>query len=334
MRTSHVTARARVAADVRALVTGSGGFVGQWLCRELARQGWTVTGASLEGDPGTGVLSPEDHASVVWRREDLRDRRAIGLVLDAAAPEVIFHLAGISFVPAAAEDPMAALDLNVGVAVQILHEVRLRRAAGTLDPVVLVVGSAEQYGRHDAQSMPLREHSECRPRTAYAATKQAQEVFALEAFRSAGVRVVCTRSFNHSGRGQTTRFLLPALVNRVLAAKAAGDAEIPLGNTEPVRDFLHVEDAVRAYRLLAERGSSGEVYNVCSGNGVTVGDLAAEVLLAAGSGARLAPDPALKRAVDVPFLVGSNDKLRADTGWVPGRSRGDIISDLIRAASH
>jgi GDP-4-dehydro-6-deoxy-D-mannose reductase len=319
---------------VKALVTGAGGFVGQWLCRELVRRGWAVTGTSLAGDPGPGILCPEDHALVTWRSEDLRHEGTVAAGLDASEPDAIFHLAGVSFVPAALDDPTAALDANVGAAVRLLGEVRRRRAAGTIDPVVVVVGSAEQYGRHSADAMPLAETSECRPRTFYAATKMAQEVFALEAFRADGVHVVCTRSFNHSGRGQADHFLLPALVRRAVAAKSAGEARIAIGNADTTRDFLHVEDVARAYRLLAETAHDGEIYNVCSGEGATVGQVAGEVLQALGLDASLEADAALQRAVDVPVLVGSNDKLRTDTGWAPSRTRADIISDLIHAASY
>ena len=319
----------------KALVTGAGGFAGQWLCRELVRRGWTVTGSSLMGDPGDAILGSEDHAGVVWRHEDLREQSVVRATLETSQPDVIFHLAGVSFVPAAGGDPMLAFDVNAGVAVRMLNDVRERKAAGTLDPVVLIVGSAEQYGRHDASAMPLGEHAECRPRNFYAATKMAQEAFALEAFRSDGVRVVCTRSFNHSGRGQAKSFLLPALVDRVLAVRGKGEgAKIAIGNTITVRDFSHVEDTVRAYVALATEGLSGEVYNVCSGRGVSVGELAEEVLHAAGVEATLVPDDSLRRAVDVPCLVGRNDRLRADTAWTPTRTRADIISDLINAASH
>jgi GDP-4-dehydro-6-deoxy-D-mannose reductase len=316
-----------------ALVTGAGGFAGQWLCRELVRNGWHVTGSSLFGDPGTGVLSPEDHAEIAWRHEDLAAPGTVQAALDAATPGAVFHLAGVSYVPAAGGDPMVAFEANTGIAVRLLSEIGSRKAAGTLDPVVLVVGSAEQYGRHDASAMPLGEHAECRPRTFYAATKMAQEAFALEAFRGEGVRVICTRSFNHSGRGQSPSFLIPALVDRVRSARGNANARIPIGNTITVRDFLHVEDAVRAYRLLVEQGLAGHVYNVCSGQGISVGELATEVLNVAGVHATLVPDDSLRRAVDVPCLVGQNDLLREDTGWSPSRTRADIILDLLHAAS-
>lgn len=319
----------------RALVTGAAGFVGQWLCRALLRDGWVVTGASLTDPPGGGVLTPDERAAVHWMTADLRAADAVADALDAAAPDAVFHLAGISFVPAAREDPVSVCETNVMSAVVMLADIRRRRAAGTLDPAIIVVGSAEQYGAHDAADGPLAETAECRPRTIYAASKGAQEVFALEAARADGLRVICTRSFNHSGPGQAPHFLLPALVGRVLAARRAPSPRtLPIGNGHTTRDFLHAEDVANAYLSLAARGVPGEVYNVCSGTGVTVEALAREVCARAGVDAELVSDPALRRAVDVPWLVGDNSKLRSTTGWAPRRSRTDIMDDLLNAASH
>jgi len=318
-----------------ALVTGAGGFVGQWLCQALLHRGWEVTGTTVGAAPAPGVLGVDELASVRWRGIDLRpgvDRRTLSGLLDRVRPDAIFHLAAIAFVPAAGEDPMRALDTNVTAAVRLVDAMRLHRAAGTLDASLLVIGSAEQYGRRD-DARPITEHDELRPRTFYAATKCAQEAFALAAARADGIRVVATRSFNHSGRGQAPEFLLPALVRRAIAARVHPDAPVPIGNVEPVRDFLHVEDVVSAYISLVERGRPGEVYNVSSGVGVTVGEIAAEVLSRAGVTGPLTVEDSLRRTVDVPFLVGDNSKLRADTGWQPARTRTAIIDDLLNAAS-
>lgn len=254
--------------------------------------------------------------------------------VDAARPDAVFHLAGMAFVLEAGQFPERGLAVNVGSALHLLTALRSRRDAGVIDPTIVMVGSAEQYGRHDAAEMPLAESAECRPRNTYAATKAAQEIFALEAFRSSGLRVVATRSFNHSGPGQSPKFLLPALVARVRALQTGGGQSLSIGNTETVRDFSHVRDVVRAYIALAERGTSGEVYNVSSGAGVRVGDLVQEVCRAAGVSPTLVPDPALQRPADIPVLVGNNAKLRAHTGWAPALSRADIITDLLNAASH
>jgi GDP-4-dehydro-6-deoxy-D-mannose reductase len=99
-----------------------------------------------------------------------------------------------------------------------------------------------------------------------------------------------------------------------------------------IRDYLHVGDVVSAYLLLLEKGAAGEVYNVCSGQGVTVRELAQRVLSRMGIAAEITPDPALVRPVDVPILVGDNGKLRGATGWSVTRSIDDIIDDLVHAA--
>jgi GDP-4-dehydro-6-deoxy-D-mannose reductase len=317
---------------MRALVTGAAGFAGQWVSRELLARGWHVGGTALEATPP--VSSPNDPlASIRWHVADVRRGEDLSRILDLEKPDAILHLAGVAFVPAAEADPGAALEVNVVAAARLLAAVKRRRAAGTLDPIVLVIGSGEQYGRHDASQMPLAESAEQRPHSVYAASKAAQEYVALEAFRSSGVRVIATRSFNHSGAGQPDRFVLPALVCRALRVKTEGGRSLSLGNTSPVRDFLHVRDVARAYVDLVDRGTAGEVYNVASGTGVDVGTLARRVLALVGVDAILNTDAALVRPADVPILIGDASKLRRATGWSPQFTLDSIIEDLIRAAA-
>ncbi len=317
---------------MRALVTGAAGFVGQWVGRELVERGWEVTGTCLEDAPPS--VAPNDAlAAVRWQGADVRRAVDLARLLDASQPDAILHLAGVAFVPAAQADPGSALEVNAISAARLLAEVKARRASGTLDPLVLVVGSGEQYGRHEASQMPLAESAEQRPHSVYAASKAAQEFIALEAFRSSGVRVLATRSFNHSGPGQADRFVIPALVRRALALRASGERGLAIGNTTTVRDFLHVRDVTRAYVDLLERGTPGEVYNVASGTGVDVGTLAERVLALVGVDAILNTDAALVRPVEVPVLIGDATKLRRATGWSPRLTLDSIIDDLIRAAA-
>ncbi len=318
---------------MRALVTGASGFVGQWLCAALVERGDSVTGTAIEVDAGgiPPVREALRHA-VTWLRVDLRVREEIATALEVARPDVVFHLAGVTFVPAATADPGQAYDVNVVAAGRLLAEVAARRGAGTLDPVVLVVGSGEQYGRHDSPA-PLVETTAQQPLSIYGATKAAQEVAALQMWRGSGLRVVCTRSFNHTGPGQASHLLIPALVRRALALRGAPRPRLPIGNTTPVRDFLHVEDVIQAYLLLAERGAPGEAYNVSSGIGRSVGELASLVLARVGIDAELEPVAEYIRPVDLPVLVGDSAKLRAATGWRPRSGIEHAIDQLIHAAS-
>lgn len=318
---------------MRALVTGAAGFVGQWLCAALVARGDDVTGTALD------TTAPMPRASVAgslegvrWRRADLRDREDIAAVLDEARPEVVFHLAGVTFVPAATADPGLAYEVNVVGPARLLGDIGARKAAGNIDPVVVVVGSGEQYGRHAEESV-LREDAPQRPLSVYGATKAAQEVAALQAWRATGLRVVCARSFNHTGVGQPDHMLVPALVRRACALRRKQGAVLTIGNTTPIRDFLHVRDVVDAYLLLASRGMPGEVYNVASGRGRSVGELASLVLERAGVDAPLSPSAEFMRPVDLPVLVGDSTKLREATGWRPRSGVEQAIDELIDAAA-
>ncbi len=318
---------------MRALITGGGGFVGQWLARALLARGDSVVltglGATLTGPR---VLSGDERARVCWINADIRDTEDVEASLDRSEPDLVFHLAGVSFPPDAERAPASAYDVNALGAVRLLSSIRRRVAAGAPSPVVLVVGSGMQYGFHDPSEMPLDESAPQRPVTTYAASKAAQEIAALQFHRQFGLRVVCTRSFNHSGVGHGSQYLLPSLVGRVraLQRRADGPRSLSLGN-DVVRDYLHIDDVVRAYLSMAERGRAGEVYNVSSGRGVSVRQLATDVLQRAGVSADISTEATLVRASDIPVLVGSSVKLQRDTGWAPTRTHADIIDDLLHA---
>lgn len=313
----------------RVLVTGAAGFVGTYMLEALRDVG--VERFALATDAPD---RPTEAGDVCWLFGDLRDESYVANVVEMAKPDTVIHLAAISHLPTAAADPTLAWDVNVTATARLLHALGRARDAGVIDPTVLVVGSAEQYGRHDTHEFPLAEHSVQAPRTVYAATKAAQEILALQCWRATGLKVLVARSFNHSGRGQSTRFLLPALVQRAVELRGvAPGTRMPVGNRSPIRDFLHVTDVVAAYISLCRRGAPGEAYNVASGTGWSVQQILDRVLARAVVQATPVEDPALVRPVDVPVLTGDSHKLQRATGWSATRALDDIIDDLLHAAT-
>lgn len=314
----------------KVVVTGGGGFVGQWLARALLQRGDVVwlagRGESPPGDPA--ILTHDEWKAVTWLPTDIREDRDVAQLYAVARPDLVVHLAGISHVPEAEGAPIEAYEVNVVGAVRLLWAAASAKRSGGADPLMVIIGSGTQYGDHPAAEMPLPETAEQRPLSAYAATKAAQEVAVLHLARTTGLRVICTRSFSHSGVGHGSMFLIPSLVRRVreLAVKPG---PIEIGN-DVIRDYLHVSDAVSAYLALADRGQPGEVYNVCSGVGVSVRELATEALATAGVRADVVSAPGLQRRADMPVLVGSPAKLR-QTGWRPAKTYRDIFADLLRA---
>lgn len=313
----------------RVLVTGGAGFVGQWLTRALIQQGADVHAGVVHWPPRAPLLSAEERGAVKWTMLDVRSDDEVARAVDASAPDTVVHLAGIAFAPEANASPVRAFETNALGAMRLINRLN---ASGAKQTRVLVIGSAEEYGQQDASAYPIAENAVLRPLTPYAVAKSAQEMIALQAHRSTGLHVVCTRSFNHSGVGHGDSYLLPTLVRRAKAMPRSGGTMV-IGNRSVVRDYLHVADVVAAYIALLEKGKAGEVYNVCSGTGCTVGELAERVLNRTGVTADISSDPALLRPIDVPILVGDNSKLRSTTGWAPKRSIDDVIDDLIHAAT-
>jgi len=293
---------------VKALITGGNGFAGGYLAAHCAEQGDDVVAVDHSG--ATPV--------------DITDRGATHAAFVRHEPEVVYHLAALSHVGDSWSDPSAVYRVNIeGTA----HVLDAARAAGVRR--VVVVGSAEEYGRVDARDLPLREDTPLQPTTPYGVSKIAASFLALQAHLAHGLDVIRVRAFSHTGPGQSDRFLVPALAARIAAAEREQRDEIRAGSLDPVRDLSDVRDVVRAYRLLATRGAAGEVYNVCSGSGVSVREIAEHLLAAARRPLRITVDPALVRPVEVPRLVGDAARLRAATGWVPAIGLDETLAAVL-----
>jgi len=281
---------------VKALITGGTGFVGPYLGAHCREQGDDVVSVDRSGPVSL----------------DITDREAVRELFASVRPDVVYHLAALSHVGESWSDPAAVFRVNIDGTEHVLDAAR---AAGVRR--VVVVGSAEEYGRVQERDLPLREDAPLRPTTPYGVSKIAASFLGLQAHLAHGLDVVRVRPFSHTGPGQSDRFLVPALAARIAEAERSEHDEIRVGSLDPVRDLSDVRDVVRAYRLLAERGEAGEVYNVCSGTGVSVREIAEHLLAGARRLLRLAVDTELVRPVEVPRLVGDATRLHAATGWSP-----------------
>jgi GDP-4-dehydro-6-deoxy-D-mannose reductase len=294
---------------VRAFVTGGHGFVGRFLCAHLA-------------ESGDEVVAP--HADDL----DVTDVEATRAALADAAPDAVYHLAGIASVAESWRAPGPVFAVNAGGTLAVLDAAH---ALPTV-PRVLLVGSAEVYGRVSPEALPIDEDEPLVPVTPYAASKAAAELVGVQAFHGWGVPVIRARPFNHIGPGQSPDFAVPAFARRIVDAVRTGATSLAVGNLGARRDFTDVRDVVRAYRLLVLSGEPGAAYNVCSGRDVAMEDVVRRLLAAADADLALEVDPALLRPVDVPVLRGDAGRLHAATGWEPtislDRSLADVLDEV------
>jgi GDP-4-dehydro-6-deoxy-D-mannose reductase len=290
---------------VRALITGSAGFVGRHRTAPLESMGDEVVGI----DRTTGV--------------DLLDPAGVRAAVADAAPDAIYHLGGWSDVGASWQAPVDTLRVNAEGTLNLLQACRDR------DARVLVVSSADIYGKVTLAELPLTEDSPLRPVSPYAASKVAADMVALQAWLGYGLEVLRVRAFNHLGPGQAPNFVAPALAERIARCEVDGREEVVVGNLTPRRDFTDVRDVVRAYRMLICDGTPGEAYNVCSGVDLAIAELADRLVAMARRPVRLEGDPSLQRPVDVPVLRGDHTKLTKATGWEPAIPLDATLADIM-----
>jgi GDP-4-dehydro-6-deoxy-D-mannose reductase len=290
---------------VKVLVTGADGFVGRHLVAHLR--------------------DSDDDAHGVDREHDVTDIESVRSIVDEVRPDVIYHLAALTQVGASFDNAVLFTRVNVLGTKNVLD------AAWDLvpDATTLLVSSADVYGVVRPEDLPLVETFRVAPANPYASSKVEAEHVAHDAVRERAQRVVIARPFNHVGPGQSTSFVIPAIVDRLLAALENGDESIAVGDLSTRRDFSDVRDVVRAYRILSNRGVSGEVYNIASGRDVQLADIAAQLVAEIAPNVRLVTDASLLRPVEVPVSRGSYEKLRRRTQWEPTISLDTSLRDVI-----
>ena len=311
---------------MRVLVTGSNGFVGQKLVPCLLRRGHTVTAAHLPGDDparmaGSGVTTvPMDLRSPSSIRRALRTH-----------PDAVVHLAAVASGSVARSDPGLAWEINAAGTARILDEVTKASSGSSTPTRFLLASSIEVYGAGEPR--PRRETDPVNPCSPYAASKRGAELACLETSSRTGLPVVIARTTNHTGAGQDSQYFVPAYVDRITRAKAAGEGMVRSGNLEPVRDFLDVADVVEAYVALLERDDLDGIFNVSSGVGRCLAEVVSLISELADADVQLRPDPALERSADIPHLVGDNSRLVDETGWGPKVGLEETLRTMIDQAT-
>ncbi|MHB1685017.1 MAG: GDP-mannose 4,6-dehydratase [Bacilli bacterium] len=323
----------------RVLVTGAGGFVGGHLVAALRRAGYEVVEHTL----GLHVDSSSDMTAVTLATApklkpssvacDLRDETAVLHLLRDVAPDAVIHLAAQSSVAESWKKPGETMAANVAGTANLLSAVR------DVAPRcrVLTIGSAEEYASPPSGSEfgpvqeDLNEDSRCMPANPYALSKYAVWLLVRQFYAAYSLSVVHVRPFNHIGPGQRAGFVVTDFAEQ-LAAISRGEREplLSVGNLEVVRDFTDVRDIVRAYVTLLRGGRAGDVYNVCSGQGLSVRTLLDMMIAVSGLRVDVRVDEAKFRPVEVPALVGNAGKIRRELGWRPDVPMRETLADVLR----
>ena len=310
---------------MRVLITGITGFVGSHLTEFALERGADVIGALRWRSKTEHIEHLRERVSLV--ECDLRDLLSVRTVLEQARPDYIIHLAAQSFVHASWQTPTETFYTNVVSQMNLFEVMRQLNSAARF----LVIGSSEEYGLVEPHELPIRETNPLRPLSPYAVSKVAQDLMGFQYFKSYGMHIVRSRAFNHTGPRRGETFATSNFAKQVAEIEAGlREPVVRVGDLKPTRDFSDVRDVVRGYWALLERGTPGEVYNLCSGV-----DWSIERVLNFLIGQTKVPrieirqDPARLRPSDVPILRGSAEKIEKAVGWRPTIALEKTLTDLL-----
>lgn len=281
-------------ARPRALITGLRGFTGEYLARELSACGYDIFGTAFGNEAlGSGVYYV-----------DLCDPQALQEVVNQVQPDIVAHLAAISFVGHGNVEDIYRINVvgtrNLLAALSNLP---------TPPRSVLVASSANIYGNSTAGV--ITETEAPHPANDYAVSKLAMEHVAHLWMDK--LPIFITRPFNYTGVGQAENFLLPKIISHF----KRNATQIELGNLDVARDFSDVRNIAKAYCELLLKAPAGETFNICTGKAYTLREVIQLVEELAGYQIQIHVNPAFVRANEVRVLVGNPDKLRACIGDLP-----------------
>jgi GDP-4-dehydro-6-deoxy-D-mannose reductase len=303
------------------LVTGAAGFAAGHLLDRLVTRPGAIAGWHRPG--GTPPSRQATAQPIAWAGVDLLDAGAVDRAIAARPPDQVYHLAGATHQGRSFGQPTDVLRVNA-MGTHHLLDALARHAPQAR---VLVTTTGFVYQPSDAA---VDEDAPLRPASPYALSKLAQELIARHAGETTTVRVVRCRPFNHIGPRQSADFFAASFARQVVAIERG---EMPptlrVGNLTARRDLTDVRDVVAAYEALMETGTPGSVYNVCRGSAVSIRDVLDRMIAVSGLTVDVQVAPELLRPIDQPLLLGSNDRLRAATGWAPARSLDDTLADIL-----
>lgn len=299
----------------RVLIFGAGGFVGSYLCKEFLNNGYKVSGT----DKGEGSALPSE---VDFYRTDLMQANEVEKLIGQIQPDIIVNLAAISSVGASWNMPQTTMAINVIGALNIMEAARKSEQK----PRILFVGSSEEYV---ISENPLDENTQLNANNPYGISKVTQEQFAKLYREQYGLKIYCVRPFNHTGIGQRDSFVLPSFCKQVAGIDKSGkDGKIQVGNLKVKRDFSHVKDVVRAYRMIVESDNCNQIYNVGSGNAYSLEDMLTYIIGLSNQHIEIEVDQNRIRPTDQPVICCDRSLIGKELGWEPQYNVYDALKEM------
>lgn len=310
------------------LITGFSGFVSKHFIDFLENNkiSTEVLGVDINDD------IPFDYSNYKFvtcnfKKIDLLNKVSVENVIQKFQPNYVLHLASYSSVAMSWKMPVESFTNNTNIFLNLIETIRL----SGIKCRVLSIGSSEEYGNVLDGSVHLTEKHVLNPISPYAVARVSQEMLSKVYTDSYDMDIIMTRSFNHIGTHQKDIFVIPSFVKKMIALKSTTDKvkELTTGDTTIIRDFVDVRAVVEAYYLLFKKGKKGEIYNICNEKGTSLNEVIQIISSILNIKVVQKTDPKLVRPNDNKIIIGSNQKIKKDTGWINKYSLEDSLKDIV-----
>jgi NAD dependent epimerase/dehydratase len=309
--------------DKHILVTGADGFIGSHLTEALLDEGCRIRSFvfynSFNSWGWLDTLPPEKLKKLEIFAGDIRDPNGVKTAMQDI--EIVFHLAALIAIPFSYHSPDSYIETNIRGTLNVIQAARDQEVEK-----ILLTSTSEVYGT--AQYIPIDEKHARQPQSPYSASKIGADCIAESFYRSFGTPITIVRPFNTFGPRQSARAVIPTIITQLLN----GETEISLGALHPTRDLLFIKDTVAGFIEIAKSDNVlGEEINIATGSEISIADLAAKIIGAINSSAKIVSEEKRLRPEksEVERLLGSNDKIKSLTRWKPAYSLDAGLNETI-----
>ena len=315
----------------RYIITGVSGFVGKYFIKYL--------NANIRQSEILGIdirpleINPDnyEHLKFKFERSDLKDKDTLCKLIYNFRPDFILHLASYSSVAGSWKSPNTSFLNNVNIFLNLIESVRMIG----LKCRILSVGSSEEYGSVKIEDLPLKESNQLNPSSPFGVARVTQELLSRLYADVYGLDIVITRSFNHIGPGQNENYAVASFAKQLVEVRKNKLNEfLSAGDVSIVRDFIDVRDVVCIYHKLLLNGKKGEIYNVCSGYGVSLRNIIQMICEILEVNISIKQDLKLKRPKDNPVIIGCNEKIKREINWTNEFSLERSLKDVVQYYMH
>jgi len=304
-----------------ALITGSEGLIGSHLVRFLQAKGWSVVGGyHLHGSNSFPKLP-----NLRFVQCNVQNAQRVLRLLNEYQPTHVFHLAAQSLPTVSWDDPVETFESNIMGSLYLFEAIRSMKRP----PVVVSACSSAEYGPVPASAVPVTEEQPLRPSHPYGISKVCLDLLARQYFVDYGIHTVNVRLFNTTGPGKTNDAPSDFVRQLVRIKRGLQPPIIEVGNLNPRRAFLDVNDTVRGFYMAATKGKWGEAYNLCATKTHTIGELLQIAMRLSGVRPEIRSAQHLMRPNDEKIIFGSTQKLRKHTGWKPAFSIEQTLGSML-----